>query len=437
MRRQIILLFMMAVLFICTDNHKAYSQGVTTAAIEGRVVTITNEPLANANIVAVHTPTGTRYGAVSREDGRFNLLNIRTGGPYEIRVTYVGYQDDVLDDIVLSLGESRSLTFFMLELGVTLDEVVVTGRHDAVFDAGKTGAATLVSTKQINEIPSISRSFQDLTKLSPQFSGNSYSAAGRNNRFNNLQLDGAQYNDMFGLGGTGLPGGQIGLNPISLDAIAEFQVVVAPYDVTMGGFTGGGINAITKSGTNEYKGTAYFFGRNENFVGDGPNENPFEEFVENQMGFTVGGPVIKDKLFFFLSGEFVRDDRPLTNVAFLEGPAGAKATADRFSNIMQNQYGIDVGSYETFTRASPNSKLFARLDYNISEKHRMTIRHNFVDGTSDRLGYRSGSNALSFDSHLYQFASKTHSTVLQLRSTLSNQAFNELIVGYKTITDFA
>ncbi len=423
-----------AFLLICSST-VVFAQGVTTSAINGRVVTITSEPLPNANVVVIHQPTGTRYGTISRDDGRFNFPTIRTGGPYVIRVSHVGFQDDVIEDVFLALGESRNITSYMLEVGVTLEEVVVSGRYDAVFNAGRTGASTNVSTKQINEMPSISRSFQDLTKLSPQFSGNSYSAAGRNNRFNNLQVDGAQYNDMFGLGSTGLPGGQIGLNPIALDAIQEFQIVVAPYDVTMGGFTGGGINAITKSGTNTVAGSAYFYGRNESLVGDGPNNNPFEEFVETQMGFTVGGPIIQDKLFFFLSGEMARDDRPLTNVSLLEGPAGAQATADRFKNIMSNQYGVDVGGYNTFTRKSPNSKLFARIDYNISQNHRLTLRHNYVDGTSDRLGWRSRTNELSFDSHLYQFKSKTHSTVMQLRSTFSNNLFNELIVGYKTITD--
>jgi hypothetical protein len=430
-----------------------FAQGVTTASINGIVSDDKGNPLPAATIFATHSPSGTQFGTTTREDGRYNLLGLKVGGPYVISVSYVGYSTQTLGDINLRLGEDRQMNFSLSEQAVELEDVTVLGNRNSIINSSRTGAAQNVTIKDIETIPTINRRFQDFSKLSPQFSGaeaGSFSgsgsiAAGRNNRYNNIQIDGTQYNDLFGLGATGTPGGQTNTTPISLDAIQEFQVVIAPYDVRLGSFTGGGINAITRSGSNTFTGSVYGYGRNENFVGnagfktDNPatavNEEEFAEFKEYQAGVRIGGPVIKDKLFFFLNGEVSRRDQPLTNIALTQGPANAEELANSFASILRNQYSYDPGSYQAFTSEQPSDKLFARFDWNVAQNHKLTLRHNFVDAYRDILGGRTATNNLSFSSYNYRIKSQTNSTVAQLNSTFGNNFSNELTIGYTSIRD--
>ena len=291
--KKMLLVFMV---FIYTVT--AFSQGITKASISGKISDDSGESLMGANIVAIHTPTGTKYGAISNEDGLFYLPNIRVGGPYQVSISYVGYQDQSFEGINLGLGQSYNLKVSLVE-GLQLDEVVVTSVNGAIIDPDRTGPSVNLSRETIDALPTVNRSINDFTRLTPQSNGTSF--AGTSSRFNNYTVDGNIYNNNFGLGS----GQFAGANPISLDAIEEVQVNLAPYDVRLAGFTGAAVNAITKSGTNEFKGSAYYFYRNDQMVGNKLNDLELNRGnSQNDIkGVSLGGAVIKDKLFFFVSYE--------------------------------------------------------------------------------------------------------------------------------------
>ncbi len=430
--------YLFIVLLMLIGSTFIYGQGTTTAAINGTITNLEGEGLPGANIIVLHEPTGTQYGVSTRADGRYNLLSLKTGGPYTVKVSYVGYTPQKLENIFLELRQNLKLDFKLSSETVKLQNITVTAEKNAILSEGRTGAAQNVSAKDIQVIPTVSRRFQDFSKLAPQFSGKSSSAAGRNNKFNNIQLDGTQYNDLFGLGSSGTPGGQTGTTPISLDAIDQFQVVIAPYDVRFSGFTGGGINAITKSGTNQFHGSVFGYGRNQNFIGDAgflDDNKEFADFSELQTGFSIGGPIIKDKLFFFVTGELGRRTQPVSNLSLKTGDVAAKkALADRMSKFLLSK-GFDPEGYGEMDSERPSNKLFVRFDYNIADNHKLTLRHNFVDASMDILRSRSSSNSLAFNSYNYNINSITNSTVAQLNSTFGNNITNELILGFTTIRD--
>ena len=428
-------LLMAALLLLIAQNN--FAQGVTTAAISGTVVDQSGSPLPSANIMAVHIPTGTQYGTTSRLNGKFNILGLKVGGPYKITVSYVGYKSETRNNVYLELGENLTLDFTMSTSEVKLSAVEVTAQKNPIISNDRTGSFQNVSAKQIQEVPTISRSFQSFAKLSPLFSGTNMQAAGRNNRYNNIQIDGTQYNDLFGLGSSGTPGGQTGTNAISLDAIQSFQVVVAPYDVRYGGFTGGGINAITRSGTNQFAGSVYGYGRNQSLVGLSPDtlKTKLANFSEYTYGFRLGGPIMKDKLFFFTNLELTQHTTPLSNTALgPQGNANNQANADTLATLLAGK-GYNPGSYSTFDANQPSTKFFLRFDYNIDENNKLTLRNNYVHSYIDNLGNRSATYSMSFDSYLYRITNNTNSTVLQLNSNFGNQISNELILGYTSISD--
>jgi hypothetical protein len=416
-----------------------WAQSTTTATIIGKITTTGGEPLPGANILLVHEPSGTQYGTTSRVDGDYTLANLRVGGPYRLTVTYVGYQTQERPAVYLQLSQTATFNFPMYEQAIEAEEVVVTGEASPILNAGRTGAATNVTREQIEYLPTISRSFQDLLKISPYFVGNN--AAGRNFRFNNYQIDGSVYNDLFGLGESkGIPGGQTGTNPVSLDALQEFQVVIAPYDVRQSGFTGGGINAITRSGTNAFSGSAYVYGRNEELVGKDPVTNAkLANFDEFQTGFRIGGPILESKLFFFVNAEIQDRKEPKTTVFTAPGVTGSNVSpipedsVKKFVDILKNQYGYDPGSYNPFTDKTKNQKFFARLDWNLSDQHRVTFRYNYTKGADDNIPQTTTRYYL--ENSNYVFKDVTNSAVLQLKSTFGNDMSNELILGYTTIRD--
>lgn len=418
-------------------NMPIMAQGVTTAAMNGTVTDSNGDPLPGANVLIVHSPSGTQFGTTTRIDGHYNLVGLRVGGPYKITVSFVGFKPQERDLAALQLGQNLRLDFILSEEAVEFSDITVIGEKNAILSSSRTGAGQNISEKNIEYVPTISRSFQEFAKLSPQVSGNSSSIANRSNRYNNIQIDGTQYNDLFGLGATGTPGGQTNTNPVSLDAIQEFQVVVAPYDVKFGGFTGGGINAITRSGTNKWSGSVFGFGRNESLVGNAgfkETDNEFPEFKEYQYGFRLGGPIVKDKLFLFVNGEMTTNDQPLSNISLTTGPANTKELGDQFASILKSK-GMEPGTYESFTVEQPSEKIFLRLDLNQSENHRMTLRHNFVHAYRDILANRNSNNRLAFNTLAYRIRNITNSTVFQLNSMFSNTASNELILGFTSIRD--
>jgi hypothetical protein len=435
-----------SIIVLVIGSGSLFAQGVTTAAMNGTVTDENGDGLPNANVIAIHEPSGTQYGVSTRVDGKFNLLKLRTGGPYTITASFVGYTSETQENIYLKLSQNYEVNFPLSTVDFEITGVTVVAEKNAILSGSRTGATQNVTSKDISLVPTINRQFQDFSKLSPQFSGTGSSAGGRNNRYNNIQIDGTQHNDLFGLGASGTPGGQVNTAPISLDAIEEFQVVIAPYDIRFGSFTGGGINAITKSGTNTWRGSVYGFGRNESFIGkagfvdDDPttptNEKEFPEFKEYQYGLRLGGPIVENELFFFLSGELTANDQPFTNLSLQGGNTAANTVvANRLMTVLNSQYGYNSGGFGTRTSEQPSNKLFARLDWNISQDHTVTLRHNLVDADRDFLFNRNSTSRIAFETYNYSINSVTNSTALQLNSTFGNNMSNELIVGFTTIRD--
>ncbi|MFD2248273.1 TonB-dependent receptor [Pontibacter ruber] len=410
-----------------------WAQGATTAAMTGVIRDQSGTALPGATVIAIHTPTSTQYVATTDTEGRFNIQNMRVGGPYTVTTSYVGYQEQRVENITLSLGQTARVDLALSESARELGEVEVVGARNDVFNVDRTGAATNVQREQIERLPTLNRSLQDFTRLTPQASGNSI--AGSNNRYNNITIDGAVNNDVFGLSGSGTPGGSAGTQPISLDAIQEIQVVVAPYDVKLGNFTGGGINAVTRSGTNQFSGSLYGFGRNENTIGkavEGPRVRA-DEFSNYQYGIRVGGPILKDKLFFFLNYDANRIEEP---VRFAPGSAESRITLDEaqlLADFVSTTYDYDVGSFGDIDRKTESDKYFARLDWNLSTVHQLTLRHNYVDAFDDNIS--RSSNFLRYGNNAYRFNSKTNSSVMEINSRFSNTISNNLILGYSRIRE--
>lgn len=406
-----------------------YSQ-VTSSSISGIIKGQANDPLVGATITATHQPTGTVYRTQTLSGGVFNLVNLIPGGPYTVQTTFVGFQSSNQQDLFLTLGENTRLDLNLTSSTGALTEVVVTGTGTA---RRRTGASTSISNRQIAALPTLSRSIQDYTRLTPQANGNSF--GGVSNRFNNITIDGAVNNDVFGLAGSGTPGGQAGTTAISLDAIQEIQVVLAPYDVTYGNFTGGGVNAVTRSGTNNFEGSAYYFFRNNSTVGNDPiSKLKTATFSDKQYGIRFGGPIIKNKLFFFVNGELARRTAPTIFNAGDSGAVLTTAVAQRIADTMRTKYGYDVGSVNPFPAETQSDKIFGRIDWNISEKHRLTLRHNYITAYDDNI---SRSNSFfRFGNNTYRFNNNQHITVAELRSRFSSRFSNSLILGRHRIRDF-
>jgi hypothetical protein len=412
---------------------------VTTSSITGSVKDAKGEALIGATVKATHQPSGTVYGTTTNNNGRFNIQNMRTGGPYAVEVSYIGFQNQAYNNISLSLGVPYSLDARVSESGTALDEVVVSAGRTEVFNATKTGAATNIGSQQISNLPTITRSLEDLTRLTPQANGVGF--AGRDNRYNNIQIDGANFNNGFGTSsGDLLPGGST--RPISIDAIEEIQVNIAPYDVRQSGFTGAGINAITRSGTNTYTGSAYTFFRNQDLRGTKVGDRELPAQPDNSTktyGARVGGPIIKNKLFFF--GNFEHENEVFPGVTWVANRPGATgnvsrttaADLDRVRQHLINTYDYDPGTYENYANefANTSSRFLARLDWNITDNHRFTVRYNYAEGTSDQtVSSNSAPNALVFENSNYSFLNKVSSLTAELNSTLSARVSNQILATF-------
>ncbi len=423
----------------------AWAQG-TTASMTGRVVTVGGEMLPGVNVVATHQPTGTKYGSATNANGRFTILNMRVGGPYTVRASFVGYETVTRTGITLQLGEKQTVNFELQEATAELEGVTVTAEQGQVINENRMGAATNISEAQIDELPTIDRSLQDFARLTPQYGGGG-SFGGANDRYNSIQIDGATLDDVFGLG-EAVPGSQAGTQPISLDAIKEFNIDLAPFDVRNSGFTGGMINAITKSGTNEFTGSLRYMTRSEQFTGD-LNGIGTGTYSERYIVGTLGGPIIEDELFFFVSGEIVRQDNPLNatvgggginsfqlsdNLLNQFGYPDTRAVLSDIADITQNVYNYNPGGISPLTQEQNSNKVLAKLDWNINPNHRLTLRHNYVKGTDDQ-GVGRGQTNFSFGNGGYTFESVQNSTVLQLNSNFGTQWFNEFRAVYTRIRD--
>ena len=426
----------------------AFSQGVTTASLGGKVTDDAGEPLPGASVVAVHLPSNTTYGAASDFDGFYRISGMRTGGPYQITYSYVGFTEDIRDGIYLNLGQTTRISVVLAESATALEEVVITAQNNGIFGSNKTGANTNVSSREIATIPAASRSIADFVRVTPQAQitegndGFSVSLAGQNNRYNAIYIDGAVNNDVFGLAGSGTNGGQTGVNPFSVDAIESFQINLAPFDVRQSGFAGGSINAVTRSGSNQFEGSAYYFVRNEGLAGKTPpglvnpgdEREKLDEFSAKTYGFRVGGPIIQDKLFFFFNYERQEDEIPQPfNFSNYIGRS-TQADLDNLSSFLQTTYGYDPGSYTQAIRTLESDKFTAKIDWNINEDHKLSFRHGYVK--ADNLEARaSGSTFIGFINGSEFFESVTNSSALELNSRFGNKYANKFILTYTRVRD--
>lgn len=423
---------------------------VTTSSMIGLISDENNEPLLGATVVAVHTPSGTRYGTVTNEEGRYTIPAMRIGGPYQVTISYVGYQDDVRDNIFLSLGTAATLNVALQSEAVAIEGVVVVASRNDVFSSDRTGAATNITSQQLNSFPTLSRRLNDYTRLTPQASGGG-SFGGVDNRLNNITVDGSLFNNSFGLAGQ--PGDRTGTSPISLDAIEEVQVNIAPYDVRQSGFVGAGVNAVTRSGTNEFSGSVFYNLRNENLTGNEAGEGSYERanfpFENTQFGFRLGGPIIKNKLFFFVNAELERNERPYLERANSgnDPVAGAvtrvlRSDLEQVSSLLRDNFGYETGPFEGYNLNLIGDKILAKLDWNINDKHRLSLRYNRLDAENDILVSNSGSlgfgarrengRAMSFQNSNYIQFEQINSFIAELNSVFSNKVSNNFIVGFTT-----
>ncbi|MBR5106744.1 MAG: TonB-dependent receptor, partial [Bacteroidales bacterium] len=420
----------------------AFAQ-VTTASLGGRIVDTKGETIIGAAVVATHTPSGTTYGAVTNGEGLYAIQGMRTGGPYVVEVSCLGYQTVKFTDIKLALGENYVLDGYLNDDVEALNEAIVVAAPRSRFAATKTGASTNISNEEMMNLPNSGRSISALTKLSPYASGMSF--AGSDGRSTNFTVDGANFNNNFGLSAN-LPGGG---TPISLDAIEEVQLVVAPYDVRQSNFVGGGINAITKSGTNTFKGTAYTYYTNQALRGNKlMGKDLGERKAESDLtyGFTLGGPIVKDKLFFFVN--FEMQNKPGQTIQD-QPDASKQKVLQQVADKLKNDYGYNPGSYTDFPGGIQNRKILARIDWNISDAHKLSLRYNNTtngqwnapNGNSCDDNFRNRNyNRASKESHpfaynMYSQQNDVWSIAGELNSRFSNTVSNRFLATYTNIND--
>lgn len=428
------------------------AQGVTTASLNGIVKDADGNPLPGANVIALHVPSGTSYGVSTRDNGLFNLQNLRVGGPYTVTVSYIGYNPEKQENIFLNLGQNFRIEVIMESEAVTVGEVVVTAEQDAVLNSNRTGAATNIEIDQIQSLPTIKRSIRDLIRLDPRSDGN-YSFGGKNWLYNNISLDGSYFNNPFGLDDPA-PGGQTNSEPVPFDAVEQVQVSIAPYDIRQGGFTGAGVNTVTKSGTNQVKGSLYSFYRNETLLGNKVSgndviANPDLSFY--QSGFSVSGPIIQNKLFFFVNGEIERREDPGTNfTADKDGNLvfGESRVRENIMNQIRTRmmqvYGYDTGPFENFIHKTSNEKIIVKLDWNINESNNLSIRYNRLDARRDlpphpfvlsNGGRGPNESSLPFRNSGYEINNRLNSFALELNSRGGSFA-NRFFASYNRFRDY-
>ncbi len=430
------------------------AQGVTTGAMSGIVTDQEGAPLTSAAVLAIHQPSGTQYRARVRSGGAYNIPNMRVGGPYLVTVTLIGFQPDSQPDVYVNLAQTVRLDFRLIRQAVQLSPLEVVAEQDEVLNAARTGAATFIEPEQVAALPSVKRSTRDLTRLDPRSDGN-FAFGGRNWLYNNISLDGSYFGNPFGLDDPA-PGGQTGAEPVPYDAVEQVQVSIAPFDVRQGGFTGANINTVTKSGTNAIRASAYTFFRNEALLG---NKVRGEDVIANpdlsflQSGLSFSGPIMRDKLFFFINGEIERRDDPGTNfVASTDGASRfgvsrvRESTMDSIRQRMIDEYGYDPGPYEGYIHETNNNKLIAKLDWNISQASNLSFRYNYLNAKRDlgphpfvlsfaNSGRGPNESSLPFRNSGYAINNELNSFALEVNTRSSGFA-NRFFASYNRFRDF-
>ncbi|PZO09625.1 MAG: Oar protein [Lysobacteraceae bacterium] len=418
----------------------AFAQN-TTSAVGGRIVGSDSQPVAGAQVTIVHAPSGTVSNATTGVDGRYSARGLRVGGPYTITIVKDGVSE-TREGVYLQLAETTAVDATLGEDTTTLAAVEVTGTAvlSEVFSAESMGATTSINREQIDAYASINRNLQDYARLDPRLSQTDkergeISLGGQNSRFNSITIDGVNTSDTFGLEANNLPTAK---QPISIDTIESVQVNVSNYDVTQTGYTGANINAVTKSGTNEFKGSVSYVYRDDNFAGDRLNTTTGDffdspAFEETTMGFTFGGPLIKDRLFFFAAYEEFSSSRNAPEF----GPIGSQFTnvnitqpqIDRAIALAQSRYGMDVGTpaFPEGNELTVNDALI-KLDWNITDSQRFSLRYNKTE-QSEPIYYGFGIRNLSLSSHWTTQEKLFESVVGQLFSDWTENFSTELKVA--------
>jgi len=424
----------------------AHSQGVTTGAISGLVVDQAGQSLPGATVLAVHEPSGTRYGVSTLADGSFNILGMRVGGPYRITVSFIGYETQELADVFVALGGTANMSFRLRDAAAVLGEVVVTHTRDFVFSTDRTGASTTIGQSELQNLPSFSRSIGDFTRLVPMASGRSF--AGADTRMNNITIDGSSFNNSFGLGGQ--PGDRTGVAPISMSAIEAITVDIAPFDVRQGDFVGAGVNTVTRSGTNEFRGQLHYAFRQQGLVGRQAGELTFDPgaFDFDDFGLNLGGPIIRNRLFFFV--DFSREMLEDPGTTFVANAGGqpvegnvTRVVADtliRLSNFLRSRFNYETGPFQGYTHQTPATRFIAKLDFNINDRNNLSLRYNHLNSFSDILLSQSASLGigtrrtnlfgLNFQNSNYQIVENIRSLVGEWNARIGDNMFNNMIVGY-------
>jgi hypothetical protein len=438
---------LLACLLLLAAVH-ANAQGVTTGSMTGVVTDAQNAPVSGASVIAIHTPSGTNYEATTRPDGRFSIIGMRVGGPYVVTVTYTGsgtaFEPQTVENITVNLGVSTDVKVAVRNIAVQ-ETVTVVGQSDTVFSSNRTGAATAVSRDQIQTLPNITNRLENFTRLTPQASG--LSVAGQDSRLNNITVDGSYFNNSFGLGSA--PGDRSGVAPISPQAIEQIQVNIAPYDVRQGNFVGAGINTVTRSGTNQFRGSVYRQQRDQSLVGTEAKDatvNPGTFTFANTGGW-LGGPILKNKLFFFGNFEDEALTRPGTIFRANTGQASAgtitrvlASDLDGVSSFLKNRFNYDTGAYEGYDFQTPARRSLAKVDYNLNASNKFTMRYTQLDSNTDvlmsnssSLGFGGRNNSLfsmSYDNSNYRILENIKSGIGEWNAVIGNSMSNSLIVGY-------
>ena len=436
------LLFLFAILLFIFNSQAQ----VTTSSMSGIIKNDKGESLSGATVTVIHQPTGTLYKTQTKSGGRFSITNMAAGGPYSVEITYVNYTTEKKNDVYLDLGQNFVLDFELTTKAQELSNVTVTTTKKSAELSGKGGTEFIIGRDRIDNLPTVGRNLNDLLRAVPGArpigaNGDGLSIAGQNNRFNSFYIDGALNNDVFGLSASGTNGGQTGTPPLSIDAIDQFQVVISPYDASQGNFTGGGINAISRSGTNRIQGSVYYLMRNQDLAGKTPNGSKtvatkFAEFTNKTYGFRVGGPILKNKLFYFINAESQRDVRPQpfdVDNNYL-GTTKTSAQLQRLYDTLRARGGYDPGSYLDNPETINADRISVKVDWNINEKHKLNISHRYTKAVRNNTN-ASNSTAINFFNNGFKFPNLTNSTSLELKSKFGKNLSNKLLLTYSDVSD--